>query len=141
MTGLQISIKNIIENRYTVDTTIIEDPNIPLATRIGYELIVDSSNEILTTLMEIAYETEDKRIAVSLLFSYVLKVAGINELKVESLSDTKADYNFPRSFLEKLITDVYATGRVLMSNHIKGTRLEGLFLPFGGAEGIIEHLG
>lgn len=137
MAGLQISIKNIIENNYTVDTTIIEDSKIALSTRIGYDLVVDSSNETLTTLMEIAYVTDDKKVAMSLLFSYVLKVQGINNLKVESLSGNKADYNFPKSFLDKVIADVYATGRVLMSNHIRGTRLEGLFLPFGGAEELL----
>ena len=37
------------------------------------------------------------------------------------------------------ITDVYATGRVLLANHLKGTRYEYSYLPFNGAESLLNR--
>lgn len=133
--GLKITLKRIAEDTYATNDQILADASKPLAPKFGIELMSDIKKNLLTVKSEIAYVTPEKEIAVGLRFLYTLEVDSLKSLEyITNPQKGTHDYKFPDGFLEMVLTDVYATGRVLMAQKLIGTRLEGQFLPFGGAE-------
>ena len=49
-------------------------------------------------------------------------------------------YKFPNGFIEAVLTDVYATARILIAQKLRGTRLENIYLPFGGAGSLVRMM-
>lgn len=139
MGTIRVNIKRITENGFSVNKEIMEDSSKPLDARIGFELLSDINKNLLTISTQIAYVTPNLEVGALLNFNYTLEVISLKDLQyVSNPSKGTHDYKFPNGFIEAVLTDVYATGRVLMASHLKGTRLEGNFLPFGGANNLIS---
>lgn len=139
MSELKISLKRIAEDGFSLNESIMADKSKPLEARMGFELLSDIKKNLLTIATQIAYITPQSEVAAILRFHYTLEVDSLTSLQYISNPDKGThDYKFPNGFLEAVLTDVYATGRILMANHLIGTRLEHQYLPFGGATNLIK---
>ena len=139
MSELKISLKRISEDEFSVNDAIMADESKPLEARMGFELLSDIKRNLLTIVTQIAYITPQSEVATILRFRYTLEVNSLTSLQyVTNPGKGTHNYKFPNGFIEAVLTDVYATGRILMANHLTGTRLEGQYLPFGGANNLIE---
>lgn len=139
MSELKISLKRIAEDGFSVNDAIMADESKPLEARMGFELLSDIKKNLLTIATQIAYITPQSEVAAILRFRYTLEVNSLTSLQYVSNPEKGThDYKFPNGFIEAVLTDVYATGRILMANHLAGTRLEGQYLPFGGANNLIK---
>ena len=139
MGTIKINIKRITETNFSINKEIMDDASKPLDARMGFELLSDINKNLLTIATQIAYITPNSEIGAVLSFNYTLEVISLKDLQyVSNPSKGTHDYKFPNGFIEAVLTDVYATGRVLMASHLKDTRLEGSYLPFGGAGNLIK---
>ena len=139
MGTIKINIKRITETNFSINKEIMDDASKPLDARMGFELLSDIKKDLLTIATQIAYITPASEIGAVLSFNYTLEVISLKDLQyVSNPAKGTHDYKFPNGFIEAVLTDVYATGRVLMASHLKGTRLEGSYLPFGGAGNLIK---
>ena len=110
MAELKISLRRIAEDGFTKNDEILADTSKVLHPQMGFELMSDIKKNLLTIVAQVGFTTPEKEI----------------------------DYKFPQGFLEAVLTDVYATARVLLAQKLVGTRLEGAYLPFGGASELIK---
>lgn len=141
MGTIKINIKRITENSFSINKGIMEDSSKPLEPKMGFELLSDINKNLLTISTQIAYVTPEVQIGAILKFSYTLEVINLKDLQyISNPSKGTHDYKFPNGFIESVLTDVYATGRIMMASHLKGTRLENEFLPFGGATNLIRQI-
>lgn len=139
MSGIKVNLKRIAENGFTINQEIMNDTTKPLDARMGFELLSDINKNLLTIAAQIAYVTPQSELAAALRFHYTLEVINLKDLQyVSNPSKGTHDYKFPNGFIESALTDVYATGRILIASHLKGTRLENSLLPFGGASNLIK---
>ena len=133
MSELKVSLRRIAEDGFTLNEAIVADTAKPVAPQIAFDL--------LTIAMQVIYATPEKEVAAALRFHYTLEVVSLKNLQY--LVDAKKgthNYRFPNGFLEAVLTDVYATARILMARHLSGTRLEDIYLPFGGASNLVKIL-
>ena len=79
--------------------------------------------------------------AAALRFRFTLEVDSLSKLE-HTTNPQKGthQYKFPNGFIEAILTDVYATARILMAQKLAGTRLENAYLPFGGASSLIRTM-
>lgn len=141
MSELKISLKRIAEDGFSTNENIMSDNSKALEVRMGFELLSDIKKNLLTIATQIAYVTKQSEVAAILHFRYTLEVDSLSKLQYVSNPEKGThEYKFPNGFIEAVLTDVYATGRVLMVNHLIGTRLEGQYLPFGGANNLIKTM-
>lgn len=141
MSELKISLRRIAEDGFSKNENIMSDESKALEVRMGFELLSDINKNLLTIATQIAYVTKQSEVAAILRFRYTLEVDSLSKLQYVSNPEKGThDYKFPNGFIEAVLTDVYATGRVLMANHLIGTRLEGQYLPFGGANNLIKTM-
>lgn len=90
-------------------------------------------------MAQVGFTTPEKEIAAFLRFRFTLEVVSLSSLEyISNPAKGTHDYKFPQGFLEAVLTDVYATARVLLAQKLVGTRLEGAYLPFGGANELIK---
>lgn len=141
MSELKVSLRRIAEDAFTRNEEIIADESKNIIPQIGFELLSDINKNLLTIAAQIVYVTPEKEIAAGLRYHYTLEVISLSDLQYVSNPEKGThDYKFPNGFIEAVITDVYATGRVMMANKLAGTRLESLYLPFGGATNLIKMM-
>lgn len=139
MAELKISLRRIAEDGFTKNDEILADTSKVLHPQMGFELMSDIKKNLLTIVAQVGFTTPEKEIAAFLRFRFTLEVISLSSL--EYVSNPKKgthDYKFPQGFLEAVLTDVYATARVLLAQKLVGTRLEGAYLPFGGASELIK---
>ena len=139
MSTIKVNIKRITENSFLTNKDIIDDNSKTVEVKMGFELLSDINKNLLTIAAKIAYVTTNSEVAAVLDFSYTLEVISLKDLQyISNPSKGTHDYKFPNGFIESVLTDVYATGRVMMATHLKGSRLENYYLPFGGAGNLIK---
>lgn len=141
MSELKVSLRRIAEDGFTLNEAIVADAAKPVVPQIAFDLLSDIEKNLLTIAMQVIYATPEKEVAAALRFHYTLEVISLKNLQyvVDAKKGTH-NYRFPNGFLEAVLTDVYATARVLMARHLSGTRLEGVYLPFGGASNLVKIL-
>lgn len=141
MSELKISLRRIVEDGFTLNEAIVADVTKPVIPQIGFDLLSDIEKNLLTIAMQVIYVTPGKEVAAALRFRYTLEVNSLKKLQyvVDAKKGTH-NYRFPNGFLEAVLADAYATARVLMSSHLSGTRLENVYLPFGGAANLVKIL-
>ena len=141
MSELKISLRRIAEDGFTRNDEILADESKVLVPQIGFDLLSDIKKNLLTVVTQVVFVTPEKEVAVGLRFRYTLEVDSLTDLQhVTNAEKGTHDYRFPDGFMEAGMTDVYATGRVLMAQKLVGTRLEGAYLPFGGANNLIQMM-
>lgn len=141
MAEIKVALKRIDEETFGKNDTILNDNSIDLIPQFSFELMSDIEKDLLTIAAQIVYITIDKNIAVGLRFRYTVEVNSLKNLEyVSNPQKGTHDYKFPDGLIEMMLTDVYATGRVLMHERLKGTRLENDLLPFGGAGNLIRQM-
>lgn len=139
MSEIRISLKRIVEDGFSINEPILTDESKTLEASIGFDLLSDTNKNLLTIATQIAYVTPQSEIAAILRFRYTLEVDSLSKLQNTSNPEKGThNYKFPNGLLEDALTDVYATGRIMIANHLNGTRLEGQYLPFGGARNLIK---
>lgn len=141
MSELKVSLKRIAEDGFSLNEAIMADASKPVTPQIAFDLLSDIKKNLLTIAMQVFYATPEKEVAAALRFRYTLEVVSLSDLQyvVDSKKGTH-NYRFPNGFIEAVLTDVYATARVLMARHLAGTRLEDAYLPFGGANSLLKTL-
>lgn len=138
MSTIKVNVKRIADNGFSINKEIMDDESKQLDARMGFELLSDINKNLVTIATQIAYVTPESEVGAILNFSYTLEVISLKDLQyISNPAKETHDYKFPNGFIESVLTDVYATGRVLMASHLKGTRLENNYLPFGGATNLI----
>lgn len=141
MSELKVSLKRIAEDGFSLNEAIMADAAKPVAPQIAFDLLSDIKKNLLTIAMQVLYVTPENEVAAALRFRYTLEVVSLSDLQY--VADAKKgthNYRFPNGFIEAVLTDVYATARVLMARHLAGTRLEEVYLPFGGATSLLKTL-
>lgn len=139
MPELKISLRRIAEDGFTKNDEILADTSKILMPRMGFELMSDIKKNLLTIATQVGYITPENEIGAFLRFRFTLEVVSLSSLEYVSNPEKGThDYKFPQGFLEAVLTDVYATARVLIAQKLAGTRLEGMYLPFGGASELIR---
>lgn len=141
MSELKVSLRRIAEDGFTLNEAIVADAAKPVIPQIGFDLLSDIEKNLLTIAMQVIYATPEKEVAAALRFRYTLEVNSLKNLQyvVDAKKGTH-NYRFPNGFLEAVLADAYATARVLMASHLSGTRLETVYLPFGGAANLVKIL-
>lgn len=141
MNELKVSLKRIAEDGFTRNDEILADTSKTLVPQMGFELLSDINKNILTIVVQVGYVTTTKEVAAALRFRFSLEVDSLSNLEhVTNPQKGTHQYKFPNGFIEAILTDVYATARILMSQKLAGTRLENVYLPFGGANGLIRSM-
>ncbi len=136
---LHVSLRRIAEDGFTRNDEILADASKALTPQMGFELLSDIKKNLLTITARVAYATAEKEIAVALSFRYTLEVNSLSDLEhTTNPQQGTHQYRFPNGFIEAVLTDVYATARILMMQKLVGTRLENTYLPFGGASNLIR---
>lgn len=141
MSELKVSLKRIAEDGFSLNEAIMADAAKPVTPQIAFDLLSDIKKNLLTIAMQVLYVTPENEVAAVLRFRYTLEVVSLSDLQY--VADAKKgthNYRFPNGFIEAVLTDVYATARVLMARHLAGTRLEEAYLPFGGATSLLKTL-
>lgn len=139
MSELKISLKRIVEDGFSRNDEILADTSKEIIPQMGFELLSDIKKNLLTIVSKIIYVTPEQEVAADLRFRYTLEVISLSDLQhITNAEKGTHDYKFPNGFIEAVLTDVYATGRVLIAQKLVGTRLEGMYLPFGGANSLIQ---
>lgn len=96
---------------------------------------------MLTIVAHVGYVTAAKEVGAALRFRFSLEVDSLSNLEyVTNPQKGTHQYKFPNGFIEAVLTDVYATARILMAQKLVGTRLENVYLPFGGASSLIRTM-
>ena len=141
MNELKVSLKRIAEDGFTRNDEILADASKALAPQMGFELLSDINKNLLTLVAHVGYVTPAKEVAAALRFRFTLEVDSLSNLE-HTTSPQKGthQYKFPNGFIEAILTDVYATARILMAQKLAGTRLENAYLPFGGAGSLIRNM-
>ena len=141
MNELKVSLKRIAEDGFTRNDEILADASKALAPQMGFELLSDINKNLLTIVAHVGYVTPAKEVAAALRFRFTLEVDSLSNLE-HTTSPQKGmhQYKFPNGFIEAILTDVYATARILMAQKLAGTRLENAYLPFGGAGSLIRNM-
>lgn len=141
MNELKVSLKRIAEDGFTRNDEILADASKTLAPQMGFELLSDINKNLLTIVAHVGYVTPAKEVAAALRFRFTLEVDSLSNLE-HTISPQKGthQYKFPNGFIEAILTDVYATARILMAQKLAGTRLENAYLPFGGAGSLIRNM-
>ena len=140
MSKILINLKNITEDAFSINNNILDDSSINLEPHVGINFTTDINNNLFIADAQIALLTPDSSIGVALRFRYILEILNLKDL--EHTFDEEScitNFKFPKGFVKSVITDVYATGRVLLANHLKGTRYEYSYLPFNGAESLLNR--
>lgn len=138
MSKILINLKSIIEDAFSINNNLLDDSSINLEPHVGINFVTDINNNLFTAVAQIALLTPDSSIGVALRFRYVLEISNLKDLEHTFDEETGiANFNFPKGFIKSVITDVYASGRVLLANHLNGTRYEYSYLPFNGAESLL----
>lgn len=141
MAEIKVTLRRIEEETFGKNDAILNDASIALAPQFSFELMSDIKKDLLTIVAQIVYITTDKQVAAGLRFRYTVEVNSLKNLEhVSNPEKGTHDYKFPDGLIEMMLTDVYATGRILMAQKLKGTRLEHEFLPFGGAGSLIQRM-
>lgn len=139
MAELKIALRRIAENGFMKNDEILADTSKELHPQMGFDLLSDIKKNLLTIATQVGFLTPEKEVAVVLRFHFTLEVVSLSSLEYVSNPEKGThDYKFPQGFLEAVLTDVYATARVLLAQKLVGTRLEGAYLPFGGAGELIK---
>lgn len=141
MSELKVSLKRIAEDGFSLNEAIMADAAKPVTPQIAFDLLSDIKKNLLTIAMQVLYVTPESEVAAALRFRYTLEIVSLSDLQY--VADAKKgthNYRFPNGFIEAVLTDVYATARVLMARHLAGTRLEEAYLPFGGATSLLKTL-
>ena len=141
MSELKVSLKRIAEDGFSLNEAIMADAAKPVTPQIAFDLLSDIKKNLLTIAMQVFYVTPENEVAAALRFRYTLEVVSLSDLQY--VADAKKgthNYRFPNGFIEAVLTDAYATARVLMARHLAGTRLEEAYLPFGGATSLLKTL-
>lgn len=141
MNELKVSLKRIAEDGFTRNDEILADASKALTPQMGFELLSDINKNLLTIVAHVGYVTPAKEVAAALRFRFTLEVDSLSNLE-HTTSPQKGthQYKFPNGFIEAILTDVYATARILMAQKLVGTRLENVYLPFGGAGSLIRNM-
>ena len=141
MNELKVSLKRIAEDGFTRNDEILADASKALAPHMGFVLLSDINKNLLTIVAHVGYVTPAKEVAAALRFRFTLEVDSLSNLE-HTTSPQKGthQYKFPNGFIEAILTDVYATARILMAQKLAGTRLENAYLPFGGAGSLIRNM-
>ena len=141
MNELKVSLKRIAEDGFTRNDEILADASKALAPQMGFELLSDINKTLLTILAHVGFVTPAKEVAAALRFRFTLEVDSLSKLE-HTTNPQKGthQYKFPNGFIEAILTDVYATARILMAQKLAGTRLENAYLPFGGASSLIRTM-
>ena len=133
MAELKISLRRIAEDGFTKNDEILADASKVLHPQMGFELMSDIKKNLLTIVAQVGFTTPEKEIAAFLRFRFTLEVVSLSSLEYVSNPEKGThDYKFPQGFLEAVLTDV------LLAQKLVGTRLEGAYLPFGGASELIK---
>lgn len=141
MNELKVSLKRIAEDGFTRNDEILADTSKILVPQMGFELLSDINKNILTIVAHVGYVTTEKEVAAALRFRFSLEVDSLSKLEhVTNPQKGTHQYKFPNGFIETILTDVYATARILISQKLAGTRLENVYLPLGGANGLIRSM-
>ena len=141
MNELKVSLKRIAEDGFTRNDEILADASKALAPQMGFELLSDINKNLLTIVAHVGYVTPAKEVAAALRFRFTLEVDSLSNLEhTTSPQKGTLQYKFPNGFIEAILTDVYATARILMAQKLAGTRLENAYLPFGGAGSLIRNM-
>ncbi len=141
MNELKVSLKRIAEDGFTRNDEILADASKALAPQMGFELLSDINKNLLTIVAHVGFVTPAKEVAAALRFRFTLEVDSLS--KLEHTTNPKKgthQYKSPNGFIEAILTDVYATARILMAQKLAGTRLENAYLPFGGASSLIRTM-
>lgn len=141
MAEIKVTLRRIEEETFGKNDEILNDASIAVAPQFGFELMSDIKKDLLTIAAQIVYITTDKKVAAGLRFRYTVEINSLKNLEhISNPEKGTHDYKFPDGLIEMMLTDVYATGRVLMTQRLKGTRLEHELLPFGGAGNLIRQM-
>lgn len=134
MPKLRICLKHIIENDFTKNDEVLTDTSKVLYPQMGFNLLTDVKTNLLTVATQVGFATSEGEKAVTLNFQFILEVISLSSLECTySPENGTSEYRFPEGFLEAVLTDVYATARILLAQKLVGTRLERTYLPFIGA--------
>ena len=141
MNELKVSLKRIAEDGFTRNDEILADASKALVPQMGFELLSDINKNLLTIVAHVGSVTPAKEVAAALRFRFTLEVDSLSKLE-HTTNPQKGthQYKFPNGFIEAILTDVYATARILMAQKLAGTRLENAYLPFGGASSLIRTM-
>lgn len=141
MAEIKVTLRRVEEETFGKNDAILNDTSIELIPQFSFELMSDIKKDLLTVAAQIVYITTDKNIAAGLRFRYTVEVNSLKNLEhISNPQKGTHNYKFPDGLIEMILTDVYATGRVLIHQRLKGTRLENDLLPFGGASNLIRQM-
>lgn len=138
---LALTLIEIKEDSFTSNEALIGDPEKAFISQIGFDLFFNSQEEVFMVMGKIAYVTAQEETAAELTFHYKVRVAGIATLQPDGEAVKVEGYKLPKYLIDTAIGDAYASGRLMMSYHMKDTRLENVYLPFGGASQFLQRLG
>ena len=139
MNELKVSLKRIAEDGFTRNDEILADESKTLIPQMGFELLSDINKNMLTIVAHVGYVTPAKEVGAALRFRFSLEVDSLSNLEyVTNPQKGTHQYKFPNGFIEAVLTDVYATARILIAQKLRGTRLENIYLPFGGAGSLVR---
>lgn len=139
MAELKVILRRISEDGFVKNEEILSDTSKPLYPQMGFDLMSDIKKNLLTIATQVGFITPEKTVGAHLRFHFTLEVINLSDLEYVSNPEKGThDYKFPKGFLEAILTDVYATARIMLAQKLVGTRLEGIYLPFGGANELIK---
>lgn len=139
MAELKIVLRRIAEKEFIKNDKILADPSRILYPQMGFDLMTDPGKNLLTVVFQTGFITSEKEVAALLRFYFTVEISNLSDFQCADTSEKgKLDYRLPDGLLEAILTDVYATARVLLAQKLTNTRLEEIYLPFAGAAELIK---
>lgn len=138
-TLVDAEIIEIIENSFFVDREKISCNSGKIIPCFRLSILNNKEEELLMVNASVEYRDEEEKSLAETQFDIKLKVKGLKDF-VKNTESGEEIFEFPNGFIETLIRDTYATGRVLSSSRFSGTRLEQLYLLLQGAEKLIDKI-
>lgn len=137
---LSITLLEIEEVLYEQNDALISNPEVSFNSQIGFELYFNSQEELLMVVGKIIYVTTQEETVAQLHLHYKVKVEGLAALQPNKDAVGVEGYNLPRELVDTAIGDTYASARLMLARHFKGTRMDGVYLPFGGAARFLTQM-
>lgn len=142
--NIKIEIKSIRENH----CSILYD-NLPKTknefkknteTLLGLNFSVNSKEKLLVTTLWIKLKNKNVEVPyVSLNFSYITYIENIEKF-ITKKDEENTEIKLPNEIMSIIISDVYATGRTILSLKLLDTVLRDCYLPFNGAATLMENI-
>ena len=136
-----VSIKDIhVSSFFVRDVEAPSSDKINIQLRMEFMADVKAGLLIVSSTIRYALSADPKpgEEMMNMSYSFILKISS-DGFAVKRDSGSYS-FTFPEGFIETVIRDVYASGRILCSERLTNMRLRDVYLPVGGAEQIIPDI-